>query len=131
MVINPDEMTSTDPDGFGCYSDHANDIQHKGACDMCGSTDESTVGHVLPETPRVAGLDPVEAAEFVTEHGLAFVDGVLLDFFSASAVLAVYKALGSDEARSLLRGMMLERAVTVSFKVIRNVQERGATDVDR
>jgi hypothetical protein len=31
----------------------------------------------------------------------------------------------------LLRGMMLERAVTVSFKVIRNVQERGATDVDR
>lgn len=110
-------VVSRDPDGFGCYSDHKHDIAYKGLCDFCGSTDENVIGHVLPDMKRYTDKDPVAAAEIVTlGKGAAFFDGILLDHFSASAVMAVHNALG-EEARAKLRGMSLERAVTICFKL--------------
>jgi hypothetical protein len=109
--------TTRDPDGFGCYSDHAEDIRTKGACDLCTSTDPDVVGHVLPDVTRYTGKDPVEAAQLVRDRkSVAFFDGILLDGFTASAINAVYDALG-DEAKAHLRGLTLTKAATVCFKL--------------
>lgn len=114
-----------DPDGLDCYSDHEHDIRTVGQCMICTSTDTMVVGHVLPDVKRYTGIDPVKAASIVVFTGSAkLVDGVLLDHFSASAVLAVYNGLSSPDAKDKLRAMTLPRAVDVCFRVIKRVKEK-------
>lgn len=117
----PDGRVSEDPDGFDCYSDHAHDIQSKGCCDFCGSTDVEIVGHVLPDAKRFRNVDPVKASAYVLKQGYATFDGVLLDSFSASAVQTVYGAL-TEENKAKLRDMTLTRAVTVCFRIINKAE---------
>lgn len=117
MTANPEEMTSTDPDGFGCYSDHAEDIRTHGECAMCTSTDPEVVGHVLPGTQRLTGIDPVVAAKRVVAwQSMKFVDGVLLDLQTAHVISTVYDAL-SEPNQQKLRAMSLTKAAAVCWKL--------------
>lgn len=69
----------------------------------------------MPEAHRV---DPVYAARQVVETGTAHVvDGVLLDLFTASAVVQVADALSPANAQRLA-GMSVPAAVAVVWKVI-------------
>lgn len=120
--MSADDVVSNDPDGLKpCYSDHAEDIRVLGACTMCGSGEVNVVGHILPAVPRVTGLDPVAASELVLSDMTArMVDGVLLDTFSASAVVAIDKALQEPTAKEKLRQMSLVKAVEVCFRLLIN-----------
>lgn len=110
---------SHDPDFTECYSDHANDIRYSGECAFCGSTEENVIGYILPGTRRFRGIDCVRAARMVFHSQTAHMfDGMLLDHFSASAVVSVYNALSTETARDKLRAMPLEKAVTVCFKIL-------------
>lgn len=107
-----------DPLFTECYSDHAHDIRIKGQCDFCGSDDPEVIGYVLPDTQRLRGVDPVEAARRVLdERSMKIVDGVLLDVVTAQAIRAVADALTTDEARAKLRSMPIERAGRVCLKL--------------
>lgn len=67
--------------------------------------------------PALSG-DPVAAARQVVEtSGAVTVDGVLLDLFTASAVVQVADALSPANAQRLA-GMSLPAAVAVVWKVI-------------
>jgi hypothetical protein len=119
-------IVSEDPDGLDCYSDHAHDISTVGQCMICTSTDPRVVGHVLPDVERYTDIDPVKAASIVVfTKSAKLVDGVLLDHYSASAILAVYNALSSPDAKDKLRAMTLPKAADVCFKVINKANERG------
>lgn len=112
-------IENRDPDGFGCYSDHEHDIIHKGACDWCGSTDRKVIGHVLPDTERLTGKDPVQAAAIVLHtKTMKIVDGVLLDYQTAGAIDLIYRHLKTDEGKAKLRAMTLERAGLVCWKLL-------------
>jgi len=121
-----DEVVSEDPDGITeCYSDHAHDIATRGECDWCGSTDPKVIGHILPDVQRLTDLNPVQAAQLVVaEGGCKIVDGILLDHFTASAIVAVHNAL-SAQGREKLAGMTLIRAADICFTLI-NKQKAGA-----
>lgn len=111
-------MRSNDPDALQCYSDHASDIAYSGLCSMCGSDDPEVVEHVLPEVPRISGLDPVEAARKVLDSQTAMMfDGVLFDTFSASHVVAVADAL-SPANLATLRSWPLVKAVEACFQLV-------------
>lgn len=109
---------SNDPDGFGCYSDHGEDIRTLGGCTMCGSSDTGVVGHVLPGVERLTGVDPVTAAQAVlAESSMKFVDGVLLDLQTAHVIVTVFNALSQKEAKAKLRRMTVTKAGTVCWKL--------------
>jgi hypothetical protein len=111
-------LRSEDPDQLQCYSDHASDIAYYGNCSMCDSDDKEVVGHVLPAVPRVMGMDPIAAAELVmSDQTMRMFDGVLLDTFSASAILAVYKAL-NEENQKTMRSWPLVKAADASFRLL-------------
>lgn len=112
-------VVSLDPDGITpCYSDHEHDIKTFGCCTMCGSVEVNVVGHILPGVKRHYGMDPVAAAELVLgDMACRLFDGVLLDTFSASAIVAVDKALGAP-GKARLRQMTLVRAADVCFKLL-------------
>lgn len=114
---------NNDPDGLACYSDHAEDIRAHGECSMCTSTEVDVVGHVLPAVPRVTKLDPVEAARLVldTQTG-TIVDGIFLDTFSASYVVAVHDKL-SPENQARLRSWPLVKAVDACFRLVNRSQQ--------
>lgn len=89
--------TSNDPDGFVCYSDHANDVTGFGMCSMCGSTDRDVVEHVLPDVERLTDVDPVAASQAViAEQAAKFVNGVLLDFQTAAVIVKVFEVLENE-----------------------------------
>lgn len=119
------EVTSLDPDGITeCYSDHAHDIETRGECDWCGSTDPLVIGHLLPDIERLTALNPVQAAQLVmASGGCKIIDGVLLDHFTASAIVAVNNAL-SPAGQEKLAGMTLVRAADICFKLINRQHER-------
>ncbi len=117
-----DTRVNNDPDGLECYSDHGHDIRFYGACGMCGSRDENVIGHVAPHMQRVKGKDPVDAARMVVETGSAMLfDGVMLDLFSASAIVGVYEKLTRETTRAKLRGMSLPEAVDLCFRLIQKL----------
>lgn len=110
---------SNDPDGFGCYSDHAEDIRTLDICTMCGSTDPNVVGHVLPDVERLTGVDPVTASQAVlAEKSAKFVDGVLLDYQTANVIVKVFEALSTKDGKAKLRRMTIEKAGTVCWKLV-------------
>jgi hypothetical protein len=118
------EKLSRDPDNFQCYSDHDTDILDTPyECMMCGSTEVGVVGHVLPHIERRTGVDPLKAALMVMHTKSAtFFDGILLDYFTASAIAAVGDALKDPKNVDKLRAMPLPQAAKVAFKLVEGRQ---------
>lgn len=112
------EVINNDPDHLECYSDHASDIAYYGECSYCGSSEPNVTEHVLPEVERQYGLDPIAAAELVMsdQTGRIF-DGVFLDLFTASAIVAVANAL-NDNNQATLRSWPLVKAADACFRLI-------------
>jgi hypothetical protein len=62
-------------------------------------------------------VNPVEAAREVLARGYGTYEGMLLDAFTASAIVQVADAL-SESSREKLEGMRLDRAVDVVWKLV-------------
>lgn len=84
---------------------------------------------MLADAIRPVGESNVAFCRRIVEAGKfgAWDDGrgeMLVDVFSASAVITVYDALSKESAREKLRGMPMLTAVEVCFKVINNAKAR-------
>ena len=124
-VSRADIKWSEDPDGLLCYEDHDHDVLHKGVCEMCGSTQVHIVKHVLGGVERIKGMNPVDAARLTVRTQSAHLfDGVMLDLFSASAVVQIYDAV-NDKNKARLRAMSLPEAVTFCFRLIERLNGKS------
>ena len=89
----------TVPESCG-YSDHFHDIEHVFACSMCGAgMDGQGESLIKPQAPPVEGAVSqryVIAKRVVENKQYEFVEGTLLDLFTASAMVAVFEAIKPD-----------------------------------
>jgi len=68
----------------------------------------------MPKLPR--STPKIDRLRWVLEHGAARIDGVMVDRFSASAIVQVYDALSEKNKANYLT-MSVRRMAEVAFKI--------------